>query len=157
MGMGVAQARTPVEVEVEAVRRQFDFWLGEWDATWGDGDQGTNSVYQDFEGKVIVENFDGRPASEYQGLSLSVYDVSAGRWKQTWVDSEGNYLDFVGGWDGSEMVLCRESTTPEGTPASFRMRWFEIGDEAFDWAWERSLDGGAAWEALWEIRYSRVV
>ncbi len=82
--MGVAQARTPVEVE--ASRRQFDFWLGEWDATWGDGDQGTNSVYQ-----------------------------------------------------------------------SFRMRWFELGDEAFDWAWERSLDGGATWEALWEIRYSRVV
>ena len=155
MGMGVAQARNLDELE--AARRQFDFWLGEWDATWGDGEQGTNSVYQDFDGKVIVENFDGRPASEYQGLSLSVYDAHTCSWKQTWVDSEGNYLDFVGGWTGSEMVLSREATTPEGAPASFRMRWFEIDDDSFDWAWERSLDGGAIWEPMWEIRYSRVV
>lgn len=155
MGMGVAQAH--IHDEVESPRRQFDFWLGEWDATWGDGEQGTNSVYQDFDGKVIVENFDGRPTSEYQGLSLSVYDARAGLWKQTWVDSEGNYLDFVGGWDGSEMVLAREGLTQEGEAALFRMRWFAIESDSFDWAWERSLDGGATWEPLWEIRYSRVV
>ena len=35
---------------------------------------GTNSVYLDLDGAVVVENFDGRPSLDFQGLSFSVYD-----------------------------------------------------------------------------------
>ena len=89
--MSVAHAE-PRTIELDPAR-QFDFWLGEWDCTWhADGLEhiGTNSVYADLGGMVLVENFDGRPSLDYQGLSYSVYDRKAQCWKQTWVDSEGD-------------------------------------------------------------------
>ena len=39
----------------------------------------------------------------------------AGKWKQTWVDNEGGYLDFVGESKDGQMILSREATRPDGT------------------------------------------
>jgi hypothetical protein len=149
---------TPVTLELDAAR-QFDFWLGDWDCTWQrDGLEhvGTNSVYADLGGAVIVENFDGRPSLDFQGLSFSVYDRTAGCWKQTWVDSEGSYLDFTGGFENGVMEL-RRTGEADGVPALFRMRFEHIEPNSFDWSWQRSDDGGDTWAALWEIEYRRVV
>ena len=107
--MSVAHVE-PVTLELDAAR-QFDFWLGEWDCSWSDDSGrhlGTNSVYLDLGGVVVVENFDGRPSLDFQGLSFSVYDRKARRWKQTWVDSQGGYLDFVGGFADGVMELRRD-------------------------------------------------
>ena len=107
--MSVAHVE-PVTLELDAAR-QFDFWLGEWDCSWSDESGrhlGTNSVYLDLGGCVVVENFDGRPSLDFQGLSFSVYDRKARCWKQTWVDSHGTYLDFTGGFADGVMELRRE-------------------------------------------------
>ena len=119
--MSVAHAE-PRTIELDPAR-QFDFWLGEWDCTWhADGLEhvGTNSVYADLGGMVLVENFDGRPSLDYQGLSYSVYDRKAQCWKQTWVDSEGIYLAFSGHFEDGAMELRRVA---DG--ALFRMRWYD--------------------------------
>jgi hypothetical protein len=155
--MSVVHAEPPT-VELDAAR-QFDFWLGEWDCTWvHDGARctATNSVYADLGGCVVVENFDGRPSLELQGLSFSVYDRAAGCWKQTWVDSEGGYLDFAGSFENGVMELRRNGDV-DGTPAVFRMRWENIEPDSFDWRWQRSVDGGETWTTLWELEYRRVL
>lgn len=144
----------PLTFELDAAR-QFDFWLGEWDCRWhADGLEhvGTNSVYADLGGMVLVENFDARPSLDYQGLSYSVYDRLAQCWKQTWVDSEGTYLDFTGRFEGGVMELRRSADD-----VVFLMRWENIEPNRFDWSYQRSEDGGDTWTALWEIGYSRVV
>jgi hypothetical protein len=149
-----AVAAEPITLELDAAR-QFDFWLGEWDCTWHDDGReqhGTNSVYLDLGGAVVVESFDGRPSLDFQGLSYSVYDRSEHCWKQTWVDSDANYLDFTGGWEDGAMELRR---TAGG--ALFRLRWDNIERDAFDWAWQRSDDQGESWTSLWEIEYRRVL
>jgi hypothetical protein len=151
--MSVAHAE-PQTIELDAAR-QFDFWLGEWDCSWhADGLEhvGTNSVYADLGGMVLVENFDGRPSLDFQGLSYSVYDRAAQRWRQTWVDSEGTYLDFAGGFEDGAMELRRSAGD-----TLFRMRWENIEPNAFDWSYARSEDGGETWSPLWEIGYSRVL
>jgi hypothetical protein len=155
--MSVAQVE-PITTEVDPAR-QFDFWLGEWDCTWEkDGVEhvGTNSVYADLGGCVLVENFDGRPSLDFQGLSFSVYDREAGCWKQTWVDSEGGYLDFAGSFENGVMELRRNGDV-DGAPAVFRMRWENIEPNSLDWSWQRSVDGGETWTTLWAIEYSRVL
>ena len=104
----------------------------------------------------MVENFDGRPSLDFQGLSFSVYDRNAGCWKQTWVDSEGSYLDFVGSFADGVMEL-RRSGECDDAGSVFRMRWENIEPNSLDWSWQRSVDGGETWTTLWAIEYSRVL
>jgi hypothetical protein len=148
----------PVTVELDAAR-QFDFWVGEWDCIWTDELEwhaGTNSVYLDLGGTVVVENFDGRPSLEFQGMSFSVYDRTAQCWRQTWVDSEGNYRDFAGSFENGVMELRRTGEV-DGTPAVFRMRWENIEPDSLDWSYQRCEDGGSSWTTLWSLAYSRVL
>ena len=49
------------EQSLPAEARQFDFWIGDWDAVWGDNARGTNVVRAVLDNAVILENFDGRP------------------------------------------------------------------------------------------------
>ena len=137
----------------EEIRRQFDFWVGEWDCTW-EGGTGTNRVEKVLDGQVILENFDGTPSMPLRGMSVSTYSAEKKAWAQTWVDTNGSYLDFTGGWQGDRMVLSRDAVV-EGQPAKQRMVWFNIMPDAFDWHWERSDDGGKTWKTLCAIRYTR--
>jgi hypothetical protein len=154
--MSVAHAE-PVTLELDAAR-QFDFWLGEWDCSWADDagvHVGTNSVYLDLGGSVVVENFDGRPSLDLQGLSFSVYDRKTHCWKQTWVDSEGTYLDFAGSFVDGAMEL-RRAGEQDDDGTVFRRRWENIERDSLEWSWQRS-DDGETWQPLWQIEYSRVL
>jgi len=131
--------------------RDFDFWVGRWHVRWGDGAEGTNVISKIFDGRVIVEQFDGRPGSGLQGLSVSVYDAADHVWRQTWVDSEGNYLPFAGALNGDVMELRGERSGE-----LVRMLWRDIKPDSLRWLWQRSPNGGSRWETLWELRYRRL-
>ena len=144
----------------EPEQKQFEFWVGEWDLTWpgnntGQTDHGTNSVQRILEGCIVQENFSGAEAMHLRGQSVSIFDASARKWKQTWVDNEGAYLDFVGEFKDGQMVLAREAIRPEGTKALQRMVFKNITHEEFDWSWEASKDGGKSWTVIWPIHYKR--
>jgi len=151
--MGIAAPPLPATAQLDA-RRQFDFWLGEWDLEWGSGERGTTSVYLDLDDNVVVASLDARPSRDYQGIGHAVF--VDGCWKQTWVDSDGNYLDFAGLYEDGVMDLRREAPFEDGF-ALYRVRWFDIERNALRWAYERSGDGGTTWEPLWEIGYRRVL
>lgn len=130
--------------------RQFDFWLGEWDAVW-EGGSGTNRVEMGFDGKVVQENF---IAPDLIGMSVSVYDLERQLWCQTWVDNTGSYLDFTGSFENGKMTLSRDAIV-KGVPCKQRMVWYNIQPNEFDWNWERSDDGGNTWQVKWQIKYTR--
>ena len=130
---------------------QFDFWLGEWDVTWGDDGKGTNHIECILDGKIIQENF---RAPDFQGISVSTYDPERNLWCQTWVDTNGTYLDFTGKFEDGKMILSRDAIV-KGQACKQRMVWYEILDDTLDWNWERSDDGGETWRVLWQIHYTR--
>ncbi|MEE3336436.1 MAG: hypothetical protein VX255_08585 [Candidatus Latescibacterota bacterium] len=99
--------------------RQFDFWVGHRQVSWGG--QGTNTVSSDLRSCVIVERFDGRPGTPLVGMSVSTFDVRAQQWKQTWVDNQGGYLDFTGGWQDDRMILHHDAER-DGPLDPFRSR-----------------------------------
>ena len=134
--------------------RQFDFWLGEWDLTWGDGGRGTNRITKILDGCVIQEEFDGTPAISLKGLSVSTFNAALGKWQQTWVDNSGGYLDLVGEFVEGKMILSRDAIVQE-KPVKQRMVFYNITANELDWRWERSDDKGQNWQVVWQIHYLR--
>ncbi len=132
----------------------FDFWLGEWNLTSNGKPAGTNTITREYDGAVVMERFVGSGDTRLEGMSVSVFDPRTGNWRQTWVDNQGGYLDFVGGFSDGKMILSRR-TTIEGKEVHQRMVWFNITPASFDWNWERSDDGGATWQTLWPLHYER--
>jgi hypothetical protein len=132
---------------------QLDFWLGNWECRW-DGGQGSNRVEKILDGRVIHEQFDGRPGMTLLGRSYSIYDSGLGKWRQTWVDNEGGYLDLLGGREGEQFVL-QLVRLDERMPFK-RMVFRNIAREGFDWHWQASSDGGRSWKDSWRIRYRRL-
>ena len=135
--------------------RQFDFWVGEWALTWGADEQGSNAITRLWDGCVIQEQFDGAPAmAGYKGMSVSTYDAALGKWRQTWVDSEGSYIDLTGAFANGEMVVFSQRII-DGSEVLFKMRFYNIGENSLDWSWERSDDQGKSWDPRWQIHYQR--
>lgn len=144
----------PTACDVPAAR-QFDFWVGTWTLRWGEHGRGTNVIRRILGGCVIEETFQGRmPDGLFRGKSVSVYDAREQRWKQTWVDSEGSYLDFTGAFEDGRMILQRRAQRA-GQSILQRMVWYNITDDQLDWNWEKSEDGGETWTTLWHIHYTR--
>ncbi len=144
----------------EPEQKQLEFWVGEWDLTWpgntpGETAHGTNSIARILDGCVVEESFSGGDAMPLRGRSVSIFNAGAGKWKQTWVDNEGAYLDFVGEFKDGQMILAREATRPDGSKSLQRMVFKNITRDEFDWSWEGSKDGGKTWSVVWPIHYRR--
>ena len=138
----------------------FDFWTGQWELTWdnqGVTEKGENHIYRTMNDKVIQENFKATAGSlvGYTGMSVSVYNPRTDQWKQTWVDSQGGYLDFVGGKEGERFFFKRTAAGPNGNSFLQRMVFYDITQDAFMWDWERSTDAGKTWTLQWRIQYQR--
>lgn len=134
---------------------ELDFWLGDWDARWGEAGRGTNRLTRILNDKVIREDFSGGgPNGHLVGLSLSVFDAERGAWRQTWVDDSGGYLELVG--DVVDGCFSFRRDAPEDGPTTQqRMVFRDVRPESFRWTWELSEDGGATWAIRWDIGYTR--
>ena len=137
----------------------FDFWVGEWNATWtasGTTYHAENDVKRIMKGHFIHESFvitDG-PNKGYKGESFSTLDKQNGVWKQTWIDNQGAYLDFVGKQEGDVRIFERSFTNKTGDNIRQRMRFRNITRSSFDWDWQRSKNNGD-WQMLWQLRYTK--
>jgi hypothetical protein len=148
---GVRDTR-PMPSDGSSGPASLDFWLGEWTCTW-DGGRGRNAITKELGGRVVVERFESLAPERWSGMSLSVFDERNG-WRQTWVDSTGNYWAFRGSAH-SEGFSFSVTEVEEGREVEKRMVFAGIQADTFDWRWERSVDGGATWEPLWIIDYHR--
>jgi hypothetical protein len=130
----------------------LDFWLGEWVCTW-DGGRGTNRISMELDDHVVIERFECLEPERWSGMSLNVFDELHG-WRQTWVDSTGNYWALQGR-SHPEGFSFAVDEVEKGRSITKRMVFFDIGTRSFRWRWERSEDAGAIWSELWVIDYRR--
>lgn len=138
--------------------KQLDFWVGEWELTYvsgGTAGKSRNRITKTLDGCAVMEEFSGAPGTKLDGRSYSTFDRLTRRWKQTWVDNTGSYLDFTGGIRDGQMSFTREA---EATSGKFhqRMIWQEVKRDSLKWLWQRSDDGGRTWATQWEIDYHRL-
>lgn len=141
--------------------KQLDFWVGEWRATWpatpgNPAGTATNRIEKILDGCVVAENFAADGKDALVGKSWSTFDARTKTWRQTWVDNQSSYLDFVGDFSNpAEKIFAMRATGKDGKPVELRMVFKNITADAFDWSWERSTDGGKSWEVRWPIHYAR--
>jgi hypothetical protein len=148
-------APTPAQAPCAAPEyRQFDFWVGNWDVMEEGKLAGTNQIDSTLGGCVVHENWKG--AKGMVGTSLNVYDAPAGKWRQSWADSNGSVLLLEGEFRDGKMVL--EGSRPgKGGVVRHRISWQRIGGDPnrVQQLWEVSKDGGKSWSAVFDGTYVR--
>jgi ketosteroid isomerase-like protein len=130
--------------------RQYDFWVGDWDAF--DFDNPTTQVARTqvdriLDGCVLREDYQGTNGAE--GQSFSVYDSSRGVWHQSWVTNRGKLLVIEGKFQAGEMVLSGVDYSASERPL-VRGTWKPVGGGVRETA-VTSTDGGKTWKPWFDI------
>jgi len=159
--MGLMGGGLSAQDEMDGAAAAFDFWVGKWDLSWktkdGTLETGSNNIKKILGNKILRENFEALTGSMkgFRGKSWSAYNGATGEWHQTWVDTNGAYLDFVGEIAGDKRIFKRSVTARDGKVHLQRMVFSNISDKALDWNWEASIDNGKSWQLKWHIHYQR--
>ena len=162
------------------VHRQYDFWLGEWDANWRareeDGldhvEDGTHThqlVIPVLDGKAVMELMvpseltPGVP--QWRGFSLRYYDEENDRWimAQHWPGPQNDGVAFLDQLTGTERFgriavyspdLRR--TTQDGEPQIRRYTFSDIREDAFRWDGANTADRGTSWFTWMAVDFRRL-
>jgi hypothetical protein len=133
--------------------RQFDFWIGDWDAF--DIDQpgkleARNRVSRILDGCVLLEDYEGTNGSH--GESFSIYDASRKVWHQSWVTNRGRLLVIEGGMRDGEMILSGSDRTADGKERKVRGVWRAMNGGVRETA-AISMDGGKTWQPWFDLMF----
>lgn len=131
--------------------RVFDFFAGHWSASTPDGTVvGTNHIEVVLGGAALIERWTS--VHGYTGTSLNRLDPGTRTWRQTWVDDQGDVVEFVDGrFEGGAMRFVARS---DGIDR--RLTFFDHGPDALRQLSEQSADGGATWSVEYDLRYHRL-
>jgi hypothetical protein len=134
--------------------RQFDFWVGEWDVFAGANRAGGSRIEKTAEGCLVVEHWTG--GSGHTGKSLNFFLPREQRWRQTWVGSDGDVVEFSGLWKNGEMRFSASGWTSKNE-AFFRRLTFaprtEGGVTKVRQLGEISTDGGRTFTTEYDLLY----
>jgi hypothetical protein len=155
LSSSLAQAQTPPPPGCPAeVRRQFDFWVGNWDVTVAGKPAGVNRIEKILEGCALLENWQG--VGGMSGKSVNFYDPRRERWHQTWVDDRGGSLGLDGAFAGGKMVLTGTKKDPAtGKTTIDRITWTPLPADQVRQVWETSTDDGKSWTVAFDGLYTR--
>ena len=135
--------------------RQFDFWVGRWDVyPRGKDTLVAHSLIENvYGGCGIRENW--APLKGAGGGSLNIYLPEEKAWRQTWIDSSGARVDFVGGLKDGAMVMegpWRGVVTP-GRADIVRMTYSREPGGVVRQHGEVSQDAGKTWSESFDFDY----
>jgi len=145
----------PCEATTE--NRQFDFWVGDWDAvTTQDGvPAGISHIERTIGDCVIWENWSSLN-SPYSGKSYNTYNVNLKRWEQFWVDNVGGMVHFYGNLlDGVMDFYTDEVPQPDGTKVKRHLQFFNQNPDRVRQFSQMSTDGGKTWSVEYDFTYNR--
>jgi hypothetical protein len=142
--------------------RQLDFWVGDWNLSYSQGEgkpRGTahNVISKTSYGNCVISEAFTMPG--FTGMSVSTYHKHVGKWRQTWVDDQGGYYDLAGGpaKEGENYDFGLELVHPEGMQAPYlRMIWQIKDADHLVWRWQGKKKGDPNWTDRWVIDYERV-
>ncbi len=133
--------------------RQFDFWIGEWEAKNPQGQPGGTSSIQLILGQcIILENWTG--ASGTNGKSFNIFDTNDKKWHQTWVDDKGTFAHYIGEFKDGKMVIIAD-TIVTGKKTLAKMTFSKLPNGDVRQHGENSVDEGKTWTTSFDLIYSK--
>jgi ketosteroid isomerase-like protein len=134
--------------------RQFDFWVGDWDAFEAGRAAvvARSRVDRILDGCVLREDYES--VNGLKGQSLSLYDASRRIWHQSWATNRGQLLTVEGRIEDGEMVLAGEERTADGVERLVRGAWQPINRGVRETT-VTSLDAGKTWQPWFDLVFRR--
>lgn len=130
--------------------RQFDFWIGEWDAKNVQGIVvGSSSIQQILGQCVIFENW-STPVSN--GKSFNIFNATDKKWHQTWVDDKGTFTHYIGEIKDGKMIYVAD-TTAGGKKNLAKMTFSKLDNGDVRQFGENSVDDGKTWTTTFDFTY----
>ncbi|MEP7106432.1 MAG: hypothetical protein ABI760_00590 [Ferruginibacter sp.] len=143
------------------VYRQFDFWVGEWEAYGKNGKKaGDSRISIILDSCIVLEEWTSLAAkgqSPYSGKSFNTYNAATNQWQQTWVDNAGGSNEYLQGkYEHNSIVFI---TTPfpysNDTIAIRRLSFFDLNKDKVRQFGEISKDNGTTWVTEYDLEYRR--
>lgn len=130
--------------------RQFDFWIGDWDALETGKEEVVARTHVDriLDGCILREDYES--TNGLKGQSFSLYDASRRVWHQSWATNRGQLLTIEGRLENGEMVLSGTERGADGAEKLVRGTWKRINAGVRETA-VTSLDAGKTWQPWFDL------
>ncbi|HMU09841.1 MAG TPA: hypothetical protein PKC54_07555 [Ferruginibacter sp.] len=141
--------------------RQFDFWIGEWEAFGVNGKKaGDSKISLILDSCIILEEWTSASVQQglrYAGKSFNTYNATTKQWQQTWVDNAGGTNEYMQGKFENNQIIF--SSTPfkisKDTMAIRKMTFTNLSPAKLRQHGEISKDNGITWATEYDLEYRR--
>ena len=138
--------------------REFDFWIGEWDAyvTGTNNLAGHSRIDKASGGCMILENWTSKGNAPFEGKSMNFIDPATSKWKQVWIGSNGtNVSEFLNGeYRDGAMRFEFETTDAQNNKQFVHFHFFNESPDQVRQFHETSPDG-KTWTTTYDFTYKR--
>jgi hypothetical protein len=140
--------------------RQFDFWIGDWEAFGPAGKKaGDSKISLQLDSCVIMEEWSSANVMRglrFAGKSFNRYNAATKQWQQSWVDNTGGNTEYTGWYENNKMILTTKPFSfSKDTMAIRRMSFFNLSPNKVRQLGEISKDDGKTWLVEFDLEYRR--
>jgi hypothetical protein len=145
----------------DPVYRQFDFWIGEWEAFNTNGKKaGDSKISVILDSCIILEEWTSATVNRgirYAGKSFNTYNAATKQWQQTWVDNAGGTNEYLQGKFENNKITYTSSPFPfrKDTMAIRKMTFTHLSTVTLRQHGEISKDNGVTWATEYDLEYRR--
>ena len=145
----------------DEIYRQFDFWIGDWEAFNLKGNKaGDSKISLILDSCIILEEWTSTPVPGgfiYTGKSFNTYNATTKQWQQTWVDNVGGNTQYVQGKYEDKKIIFETNPWQYSTDtmAISRLTFFNIGKDKVRQLGQMSKDKGQTWITQFDLEYRR--
>lgn len=150
------QASNPKPCSTIPEYRQFDFWIGEWEAYGLNGTRaGQSRISMILDSCIILEEWTG--GKGYSGKSFNSWNALKHQWQQTWVDNVGGSTQYLRGTSepGKITFFADNEVGNDGKAFLRKLTFYKLSDEKVRQHGERSDDGGKTWTTEYDLEYRK--
>lgn len=141
--------------------RQFDFWIGEWEAFGKNGQKaGDSKVSLILDSCIIQEEWSSASVTQglrYAGKSFNTWNAATKQWQQTWVDNAGGTNEYLLGKFENNQIIFSSKPFPvsKDTMAIRKMTFTNLDPAKLRQHGEISKDNGVSWSTEYDLEYRR--